>query len=224
MLVGDVGERRRALVGRDHEVRVVAVVAHDVARGGTTVAVDDVVGDVEQRADERRGRRRRPRAPASFDHEPALGADGDDQRVLDHLRLHQPEDLGAEVLVAVRPAQSAAGDRPAAQVHALGDLRVHEDLDPRPRLGQQRDRRGVELERQRVGCRSQWLVRRTARTTVRYRVRMRSSSRLATASISVTMRASSSWARAGSAARDRAAPRTARRASRRCRGARAGST
>ena len=54
--------------------------------------------------------------------------------------------------MAVRPAQSAAGDGSAAQVDALRRLRVHEDLDPRPRLGQQRDRRGVELERQRVGA------------------------------------------------------------------------
>ena len=54
-LVGDVGERRGALVGRDHEVGIVAVVAHDVGRGGTTGgrAVGgghEVVGHVEQAA------------------------------------------------------------------------------------------------------------------------------------------------------------------------------
>ncbi len=55
-LVGGVGERRRALVGRDHEVGVVAVEAHDAGRrlddrlaGG---GAHTVVGDVEQRRDE----------------------------------------------------------------------------------------------------------------------------------------------------------------------------
>ena len=38
-LVGDVGERRRALVGGDHEIGIVAVVAHHDRRGGTTFAV-----------------------------------------------------------------------------------------------------------------------------------------------------------------------------------------
>ena len=48
-LVGDVGERGGALVGRDDEVRVVAVVAHDVGRRHD-LAVDEVVGEVEQAA------------------------------------------------------------------------------------------------------------------------------------------------------------------------------
>ena len=49
--VGDVGERRRALVGRDDEVGVVAVVAHDVRRRDR-LALDPVVGEVEQPGDE----------------------------------------------------------------------------------------------------------------------------------------------------------------------------
>ena len=56
-LVGDVGELGGALVGRDHEVGVVAVVAHDVRwRDGLGAPVgpgDEVVGDVEQPGDER---------------------------------------------------------------------------------------------------------------------------------------------------------------------------
>ncbi len=50
-LVGDVAERRRALVGGDDEIRVV-VVEHD--RGGRVDdrAADHVVGDVEQAAHE----------------------------------------------------------------------------------------------------------------------------------------------------------------------------
>ena len=87
--------------------------------------------------------RRRP-----LDDEAALGADRHDQRVLDHLRLHQPEDLGAEVLAPVRPAHPAARDPAAAQVHALDARRVDEDLELRPRQRQHRDLRRVELERQ----------------------------------------------------------------------------
>ncbi len=49
--IGDVGELRRALVGRDDQVGVVAVVPHD-ARRGHDLAADDVVRHVEQGADE----------------------------------------------------------------------------------------------------------------------------------------------------------------------------
>ena len=47
----------------------------------------------------------------ALEHEPALRADRHDHRVLDHLRLHQAEDLGAVVLEPVRPADAAARDR-----------------------------------------------------------------------------------------------------------------
>src|SRR2546421_724222 len=45
--VGDVGERRRALVRRDDEIRVVVIVANDACRRHDR-AVDDVVGEIEQ--------------------------------------------------------------------------------------------------------------------------------------------------------------------------------
>ena len=44
-------------------------------------------------------------------HKSALGTGRDDNRILDHLRLDQPQHLGAEVLAPVGPAQAAAGDR-----------------------------------------------------------------------------------------------------------------
>ena len=83
-----------------------------------------------------------------LDDEASLGADGDDDGVLDRLRLHQPEHLGAEVLAPVRPADAAAGDPAAAQVHGLDARRVDEDLEHRPRLGQVGNEVGIELERQ----------------------------------------------------------------------------
>ena len=150
--VGRVGERRRALVGRDDQVRVVAVVADDVPRRHD-LAVRDRVGHVEQAADERAVaaddllEQRLARGRRALHDEAALRADRHDQRVLDHLRLHQPEDLRAEVLAPVRPAQAAARDAAAAQVHALDARRVHEDLEARPRQRDDRDARRVELER-----------------------------------------------------------------------------
>ena len=150
--VGVVGESRRALVGGDHEVGVVAVVAHHALRRHH-LAADQVVGDVEQPAqeglvagdaffEERLALRRRP-----LHHEAALGADRDDHHVLHHLRLHQAEDLGAEVFHAVRPAQAAARHAPAAQVHAFDARRIDPDLEHRARLGQPRHALRVELER-----------------------------------------------------------------------------
>ena len=47
--VGDVGEGRGALVGGDHEIGIVAVVAHDIRRRDHAVAPVEIVGDVEQR-------------------------------------------------------------------------------------------------------------------------------------------------------------------------------
>ena len=153
--VGVVGERGRALVGRDDEVRIVAVVPDHVRRRHD-LAADQVVGQVEQPAQvvlvagdaflQQRlavGRRRR-----LLQHEAALAADRHDDGVLHHLRLDEAQHLGAEVLRPVRPAQAAARHLAAAQVHALEARRVHEDLEHRARLGQPGDLRRVELERQ----------------------------------------------------------------------------
>ena len=153
--VGDVGERRRALVGGDDEVGVVAVVAHD-ALGRHDRARDAVVGDVEQAGDEHPvgglallepGLAVDRRVGQVLGVEPALGPGRHDDGVLDHLRLDQPEDLGAEVLAPVGPAQPAAGDRPEAQVHALDARAVDPDLELRARGRQVGHGLGVELER-----------------------------------------------------------------------------
>ena len=82
----------------------------------------------------------------ALDEEAALGADRHDHRVLDHLRLHQAQHLGAEILAAIGPAQAAARHRAEAQVHALDARRVDEDLAIRTRLGQVGHLRRIELE------------------------------------------------------------------------------
>ena len=78
--------------------------------------------------------------------EPAFGSHGHDDGVLDHLCLHQAEDLGAEVLPAIRPADSAACDLAGTQVHSFDPRAVHEHLVRWSRRRQVRDARGVELE------------------------------------------------------------------------------
>ena len=148
------GERRGPLVGRDHQIGVVPVVAHH-PRGRDHRRCGQVVGHVEQAADENPV----ARDPLLLDrlapgvhgkllgHEAALRADRHDYRVLDLLGLREPQHLGAEVLAPVRPADAAAGDGAAAQVHALHPRRIDEDLVLRPRLGQLRNPVRVELER-----------------------------------------------------------------------------
>ena len=157
--VGDVGERRGALVGGDDEIRVVAVVA-DHALGRNDLSADDVVGDVQQAVDEafvtghalvepciaidRRIRQ-------LLAEEAALGAHRHDDGVLDHLRLDQPQHFGAEVLAAVGPAQTAARDRAEAQMHAFDARSADEDFAIRAGLGQIRHFGRVELEAEIVG-------------------------------------------------------------------------
>ena len=154
-LVGRVGERRGALVGRHHQIRVVAVPPDHVRRRHHLVA-GDVVGHVEHRRDERLvagqhlglvglavGGVGQPLA-----HEAALGPGGDDDRVLDLLRLDQAEHLGAEVLEPVRPAQPAARHPAETQVHRFQPGRVDEDLELGPRRGEPGHAARVELEHQ----------------------------------------------------------------------------
>ena len=158
--IGQVGERGRALVGGDDEVGIVTVASHDAGRRyhGT---LDEIVGEVEHRRHELpvgRAALRLPRLAVGrigklAREEAALGAHGDDDRVLDLLRLDQAEDLGAEVLGPVGPAQAAAGDRAEAQVHALHPRGVHPDLEARTRQRHVGHRTRIELQGD-PGCRA----------------------------------------------------------------------
>ena len=55
----------------------------------------------------------------AFRKEATLGADRDDDRVLNCLGLDQPENFGTEVFASVRPAQAAPGDGTESQMNAL---------------------------------------------------------------------------------------------------------
>src|SRR3546814_1338595 len=58
--------------------------------------------------------------------EAALGARWDDDGVLHHLGLHQPEHLGAEIVAAIGPADAAARHRSAAKVDSFHPWRSEE--------------------------------------------------------------------------------------------------
>ena len=137
--IGDV-ERRCPLVGGDDEIRIVAIAANDSRRRRDT-ATQQVVGDIQQAANERSiagdafglpglavGRTGR-----ALDDKAALRPNRHDHRVFDHLRLHQAEHFCAKILPPVRPANAAAGDLAAAQVDAFDARAVDEDFDHRPR-------------------------------------------------------------------------------------------
>ncbi len=156
--VRHVREGRGALVCRNHEVSVVGgIVPHGVLWRHDG-AVNDVIGERQQRADEdpvALGALRQPSSAIggwrqALGIEAALGTHRDDHRVLDLLRLHEAEDLGAEILRPIRPAQAPAGDVAEAQVHALDARRVDEDLEQRPGQRHSHDFRAGELETDRV--------------------------------------------------------------------------
>jgi len=91
------------------------------------LALDQIVGDREQGADEDPVAFRPLGEPGvavgggrkMLGVETALGAGRHDHRVLHHLGLHQAEHLGAEIVAPVGPSEAAAGDWAAAQVDAF---------------------------------------------------------------------------------------------------------
>jgi len=126
-LVGEVREGRGALVGRDDEIGIIAVMTDHIRRWDDR-AVLEVVGHLEHRGDELAVGSAAFLGPGlavdrgigqPLGEEPTLGSDRDDHGVLDLLGLDQTEDLGAEVLAAITPTQAAAGHRAEAQVHTL---------------------------------------------------------------------------------------------------------
>ncbi len=149
--VGRIGKVGRPLVGGDDQVRVVIVVGHDPWRTHHLVA-DPIVGQVEQAAHQRpvgcfgQGGAFLAAAVGGLDHESPLGADGNNQGILGHLGLHQPQDLGAEIVWTVRPADPAPGHLAAAQVNPLHAGRMHVDLEQGPWRRHIDDADGADFE------------------------------------------------------------------------------
>ena len=141
--IGDIRESRRALVGGDDEIGVLAIEDGD-AFGMHDLALHDIVREREQGADEDAVAFRPFRQPGVaigrggelLGVEAALGAGRHDDGILDPLRLHEAQNLGAEIVASVGPAQAPACDAPGAQVNALDTRRKDPDLPPGERLGQ----------------------------------------------------------------------------------------
>ena len=152
--VGDIRECRRALVGGDDEVGVIRVVAHRVRGRHDGPVRADIIGQVEQRVDEDfigRDSLRHPRVAVGRGGEvlgdkAALGADWDDDRILDLLRFDEAENLSAEILRPVRPAQPAARHFAKTQVYALHSRRIDSDLEERARKRKINDPLALEFE------------------------------------------------------------------------------
>ena len=152
--VGDVGKGRGALVGGDDQIGVIAIVPHRVVGRHDGVTIE-IVGEFEQRANEDEvgfGAFRHPGIAIggrrqAFGHEAAFGADRHDDRVLDLLGLDQAEDLGAEILRPVGPAQAAARHLAEAQMNAFDTGRIDENLVKRPRRRQVLDLARFKFER-----------------------------------------------------------------------------
>ena len=152
--VGIVGKTGSALVSGNHQIRVVFVMANEVWWRHNLTA-NQIVGEVEQSAQEGvitsdaffqygipvAARRR------VLDDETTLGTDWHDHRILDHLGLHQAENLGAEIFHAVGPAQAATRDLAAAQMNAFDQRRINKDFPHRLRFGQSRYALRVDLDR-----------------------------------------------------------------------------
>src|SRR5262249_52266743 len=131
--VGCVGKSRRSLVGGHHQVGSVAIEYLD-PRWMPYAASGDVVSEIQHPADEclvrldyllRAGRHAGRRR---LDDESALGPYRNDDRVLHRLGLHQVEDLGAEIVGPVAPADSAARDFAGPQMASLHPWTVNVDF------------------------------------------------------------------------------------------------
>ena len=156
--IGGVGKGCGALVGGNHQIRVGRIVADHASGRQHGAGHIQIVGDRQQCADIDAiglGAFRQPRITVrcrrqQLGIETALGTGWHDHGILYLLRLHQAQHFGAEIVAPVRPAQAAAGDRPAAQVDALHARGEHPDLAIGDWVGQSGHGCGIDLEGHRL--------------------------------------------------------------------------
>ena len=112
--VGDIGKGGGALVGRHHQIGIVAIRAQHVRRRHDLAVLVQIVGDVQQGVDENLiggdAGFHELFAAGIWRHqlgkEAALGAHRHDHRILDLLRLDQAQYFGAEILAPVATSAS----------------------------------------------------------------------------------------------------------------------
>ena len=132
--VGHVGVPRRSLVRSHHQVRIGRVPADHVLRCHRGAVAGEVIGEIEQTPYQglvllaSLFHHRILVVQRSEGNEPSLGSGGDDDRILDHLSVHQPEDLGAEVVPPLTVADSSARYCRAPQMDPLHPRGSHPHL------------------------------------------------------------------------------------------------
>ena len=150
------------LIGGNHQV-VVVTVASNYALGadygfGAVGSNGEVIGHIQQGADKDLVGFATLGNPGVAVHsgigqllgvETTLGAGWNNNSVLDHLRLDQAQNLGAEVVAAVGPAQTATRHIAKAQVHTFHTRGVYENLELGVRKRRKIDLLGRNLERKR---------------------------------------------------------------------------
>ena len=121
-----VGERRRTLVGRHHQIRVIRVMPDHVP-GRHDLAFVEIVGNIEQAPQKNlvtgnafsHQRLAIAGGRCGLQHESALRTHRHDHGVLDHLCFHQAQYFGPVIFGTIRPAQAAASNFAAAKVNPL---------------------------------------------------------------------------------------------------------
>ncbi len=144
-----------ALVGGNHQIGIVALVAHHVRRRND-LAVGSILSVMSSRLDMNSLYVATPSACTtsraapfgiSLGTKPPLAPTGTITAFLTCCAFTSPEHLGAEILRPVRPADAAARHLAEAQVHAFDARRIDEDLVQRARQRQAGQLTALELDR-----------------------------------------------------------------------------
>ena len=144
--IGNVRETRCAFISCNHEIRIFAIANNHFLRMLHAIA-RQIICHRQKRADEDFITRLTFSGPASavargrwqlLGIKASLCSCRNDHRVFHALRFHQAQDLCAEIVAPVRPAQAAARNRPGTQVNAFDPSRIDEYFAPGDRFGQVR--------------------------------------------------------------------------------------
>ena len=138
--ISNIGEGRSAFIGSHYQVGIIWIETHHITRR-YKLAFNQVIRQIQQTPDKdliASNTLSLDLFSADFlmqiaSDKTAFSTDRYDHRVLNLLRLNQTQDFGAEIFLAIRPAQTTAGDLATAQVHTLDPWTVYVGLKHRNR-------------------------------------------------------------------------------------------
>ena len=124
--VGNIGECRRAFVSRNHQVGIIIIVTNHILRR-YNLPFDQIIGYVQQGTDKRliAGNpfcHKRIAAAVfrqALGDKTAFGTHRYDDRIFNLLGFYQSQHLGAEIITAIRPAQTTTGHPATPQMHTF---------------------------------------------------------------------------------------------------------